>query len=65
MTNPQKDIILSMTLLRSNVQGKSQEFKQATGRYYARRKIWQIRAINYTILIGLLSLITFTIYSVI
>jgi hypothetical protein len=65
MTNPQNDIILSMTLLRSGVQGKSQEFKQASGSYYAKRKVWQIRAINYTILIGLLSLITFTIYSVI
>jgi hypothetical protein len=65
MTNPQNDIILSMTLLRSGVQGKSQEFKQATGRYHARRKVWQIRAINYTIGIGLLSLITYTIYSVI
>jgi len=65
MTNPQNDIILSMTLLRSGVQGKSKEFKQASGIYHARRKVWQIRAINYTILIGLLSLITFTIYSVI
>jgi hypothetical protein len=65
MTNPQNDIILSMTLLRSGVQGKSKEFQQAVGTYHARRKVWQIRAINYTILIGLLSLITFTIYSVI
>jgi hypothetical protein len=65
MTNPQKDIILSMTLLRSNVQGKSKEFKHASGIYHAKRKIWQIRAINYTILIGLLVLIGLTIYSVI
>jgi hypothetical protein len=65
MTNPQKDIILSMTLLRSNVQGKSKEFKHASGIYHAKRKIWQIRAINYTIVIGLLALIGLTIYSVI
>jgi hypothetical protein len=65
MTNPQNDIILSMTLLRSGVRGKSQEFKHASGIYHARLKIWQIRAINYTILIGLLSLITYTIYSII
>jgi len=65
MTNPQNDIIFSMTLLRSGVQGKSKEFKQATGTYHARLKVWQIRAINYTILIGLLSLITFTIYSIV
>jgi hypothetical protein len=64
MTNPQNDIILSMTLLRSGVQGKSKEFKQASGIYHARLKMWQIRAINYTIVIGLLSLITFTIYSI-
>jgi hypothetical protein len=65
MTNPQNDIILSMTLLRSNVPGKSEEYKQASGKYNAKLKVWQIRAINYTIIIGLLSLITFTIYSVI
>jgi hypothetical protein len=65
MTNPHQDIIFSMTLLRSNVQGKSKEFQQASGRYHARRKLWQIRAINYTIGIGLLSLITYTIYRVI
>ena len=65
MTNPQNDIILSMTLLRSGVQGKSKEFKQASGIYHARLKVWQIRAINYTIVIGLLSLITLTIYSIV
>jgi hypothetical protein len=63
MTNPQNDIILSMTLLRSGVQGKSQEFKQASGSYYAKRKVWQIRAINYTILITGIGLIALTIYS--
>ena len=65
MTNPQEDIILSMTLLRSGVQGKSKEFKQAIGIYHASRKVWQIRTINYTIVIGLLALIGLTIYSVI
>jgi len=65
MTNPQQDIIFSMTLLRSGVQGKSKEFKHASGTYHARLKVWQIRAINYTISIGLLSLITFTIYSIV
>jgi hypothetical protein len=65
MTNPQNDIILSMTLLRSGVQGKSKEFQQAVGTYHARRKVWQIRAINYTILITGISLIGLTIYSVI
>ena len=65
MTNPQEDIMYSMTLLRSNVQGKSKEFKQATGTYHARRKVWQIRAINYTILITGISLIVLTIYSAI
>jgi hypothetical protein len=65
MTNPQNDIILSMTLLRSGVQGKSKEFKQAVGTYHARRKVWQIKAINYTILITGISLIGLTIYSVI
>ena len=54
-----------MTLLRSGVQGKSKEFKHAVGIYYAKHKVWQIRAINYTILIGLLSFITFTIYSIV
>ena len=56
---------MSMTLLRNNVQGKSSEFKQAVGTYYAKRKVWQIRAINYTILIGVVGLIGLTIYSVI
>jgi hypothetical protein len=65
MTNPQQDIIYSMTLLRSGVQGKSKEFKQAAGIYYAKRKVWQIRAINYTIIVGLVSLIGLIIYSVI
>jgi len=63
MTNPQNDIILSMTLLRSGVQGKSKEFKQAVGSYHAKRKVWQIRAINYTILITGIGLIALTIYS--
>ena len=65
MTNPQNDIILSMTLLRSGVQGKSKEFKQAVGTYHARRKVWQIRAINYTTIVGVIVLIALTIYSVI
>jgi len=65
MTNPTEDIMYSMTLLRSGVQGKSKEFKHASGIYHARHKVWQIRAINYTIVIGLLSLITFTIYSIV
>jgi hypothetical protein len=65
MTNPQNDIILSMTLLRSGVQGKSKEFQQASGSYHAKLKTWQIRAINYTIIVGLLSLIGLIIYSVI
>jgi hypothetical protein len=65
MTNPQNDIILSMTLLRSGVQGKSKEFKHASGIYHARLKVWQIRAINYTIVITGISLIGLTIYSVI
>jgi len=64
MTNPQQDIIYSMTLLRSGVQGKSKEFKQAAGMYYAKRKAWQIRAINYTIVIGVMALIGLTIYSI-
>lgn len=65
MTNPQSDILMSMNLLRSGVQGKSKEFKQASGSYHARRKVWQIRAINYTILIGVMALVGLTIYSVI
>lgn len=56
---------MSMTLLRSGVQGKSKEFKQAVGIYHARLKVWQIRAINYTILITGVSIIALTIYSVI
>lgn len=52
-----------MTLLRSGVQGKSKEFKQAIGSYHAKRKVWQIRAINYTILITGIGLIALTIYS--
>jgi len=54
MTNPAEDIFMSMTLLRSGVQGKTKRFKQAVGIYHARLKVWQIRAINYTIVIGLL-----------
>ena len=65
MTNPQHDILMSMNLLRSGVQGKSKEFKQAVGTYHARRKVWQIRAINYTILIGVMALVGLTIYSAI
>ena len=65
MTNPHEDIMFSMTLLRSGVPGKSQEFKQASGIHHARLKVWQIRAINYTILITGVSLIGLTIYSVI
>ena len=65
MTNPQSDILMSMNLLRSGVQGKSKEFKQAVGTYHARRKVWQIRAINYTILIGVMASVGLTIYSVI
>ena len=64
MTNPQEDIIYSMTLLRSGVPGKSKEFHQASGIHHARLKVWQIRAINYTILIGLVSLIGLIIYSI-
>lgn len=64
MTNPQQDIIFSMTLLRSGVPGKSKEFQQASGIHHARLKVWQIRAINYTILIGLVSLIGLIIYSI-
>lgn len=65
MTNPNEDILMSMTLLRSGVRGKSKEFKQATGQHHARLKVWQIRAINYTILITGVSIIALTIYSVI
>jgi hypothetical protein len=64
MTNPYEDIIYSMTLLRSGVPGKSKEFKQASGMYYAKRKPWQIRAINYTILLGVIALMALTIYSI-
>lgn len=63
MTNPQEDILMSMSLLRAGAQGKSKEFKQAVGTHNARFKVWQIRAINYTILITGISLITLTIYS--
>lgn len=65
MSNPEQDILMSMTLLRAGAQGKSKEFKQAVGMYNARLKVWQIRAINYTILIGLLSLIGLIIYSIV
>lgn len=65
MTNPQEDIMISLTLLRSGAQGKSKAFQHASGVHAARLKIWQIRAINYTIGIGLLSLITLIIYSAI
>jgi len=64
MTNPYEDIIYSMTLLRSGVPGKSKEFHQASGIHYARLKVWQIRAINYTILLGVIGLIALTIYSI-
>lgn len=63
MKNPQEDILISMTLLRAGAQGKSKTFQHAVGRHNARLKVWQIRAINYTILIGLVGLITLTIYS--
>jgi len=63
MTNPEQDILMSMTLLRAGAQGKSKEFKQAVGIHQARFKVWQIRAINYTILITGISLIGLTIYS--
>lgn len=65
MTNPEKDILLSMTLLRNNIPGKSEECKQAMGKYDTKLKVWQIKAINYTIVIGLLTLISLIIYSVI
>jgi len=65
MSNPEQDILMSMTLLRNNVQGKSKEFKQAVGTYHARRKVWQIRAINYTTIVGVIVLIGLTIYSIV
>lgn len=65
MTNPAEDIAVSMTLLRAGAQGKSKTFQHASGVYHARLKVWQIRAINYTILIGLFSLIGLTIYSIV
>ena len=65
MTNPHQDIIFSMTLLRSGVPGKSKEFHQASGIHHARLKVWQIRAINYTILLGVIGLIALTIYSIV
>lgn len=65
MTNPQEDILISMTLLRAGAQGKTKTFQHAVGSHQARLKVWQIRAINYTILIGLLSLIGLIIYSAI
>ena len=65
MTNPQEDILISMNLLRSGVQGKSKEFKHASGIYYARLKVWQIRAINYTTIVGVIVLIGLTIYSIV
>lgn len=65
MTNPQEDILISMTLLRAGAQGKTKTFQHAVGAHNARLKVWQIRAINYTILIGLLSLIALTIYSIV
>jgi hypothetical protein len=65
MTNPQEDIVISMTLLRAGAQGKTKTFQHAVGSHHAKLKVWQIRAINYTIVIGLLSLITLTIYSIV
>ena len=65
MSNPEQDILMSMSLLRAGAQGKSKEFKQAVGIHQARLKVWQIRAINYTIIMGLVGLITLTIYSII
>jgi len=64
MSNPEQDILMSMTLLRSGVPGKSKEFHQASGIHHARLKVWQIRAINYTIVIGVIGLIALTIYSI-
>jgi hypothetical protein len=63
MTNPYEDIIYSMTLLRSGAQGKTKTFQHASGIHHARLKVWQIRAINYTILITGVSIIALTIYS--
>ncbi len=65
MTNPHEDIIFSLTLLRSKVPGKSKEFYQASGIHHARLKVWQIRTINYTIVIGVIGLIALTIYSIV
>lgn len=65
MTNPHEDIMYSMTLLRAGAQGKTKTFQHAVGSHQARLKVWQIRAINYTILIGLVGLITLTIYSIV
>lgn len=63
MSNPHNDIVYSMALLRSGVVGKSKEYEQASGLHYARLKVWQIRCINYTIIIGALSAIAITIYT--
>lgn len=65
MTNPQEDIMYSMTLLRAGAQGKTKTFQHAVGSHHARLKVWQIRAINYTIIITGVSIIALTIYSVI
>ena len=65
MTNPEQDILISMTLLRAGAQGKTKTFEHAVGRHHAKLKVWQIRAINYNIVIGLVSLITLTIYSIV
>ena len=65
MTNPHEDIIFSMTLLRSGVQGKTKTFQHASGIHHARLKVWQIRTINYTIVIGVIGLIALTIYSIV
>ena len=65
MTNPQEDILISMTLLRAGAQGKTNTFQHAVGRHHAKLKVWQIRAINYTIVIGVMALVGLTIYSVI
>lgn len=63
MTNPSEDILISMTLLRAGAQGKTKNFQHAIGSHQARLKVWQIRAINYTILIGMISTIGLTIYN--
>ena len=65
MTNPQEDILISMTLLRAGAQGKTKTFQHAVGSHQARLKVWQIRAINYTIVIGMISTIGLTIYSIV